>query len=1211
MHKDSMMKVEETGMSIPRIGVYKKTFSSPVRWVYLAVALLLMLPTLTARAQFESASVLGYARDASGAAIPNTTVTLTNTATAITQTVKTDTEGRFEFASVPIGTYTVKGTATSFESTQTEPFTLQTNARQRVDLALKAGSVSDVVTVEGAPSQLETETSSQGQVIGTREVENLPLNGRSYADLVLLVPGARKSFLENQTASSREGSFNINGQRSAFNNYLLDGLDNNNYGTSNQGFANENIPPSPDAVNEFKVETDNYSAEYGRSTGAVINVSTRRGTNQYHGKAYDYLRNTDLNAIGPFCALPPGVTSGPCVKPILIKNQFGGTFGGHAWKDHLFFFGDYEGLRQIFTNPPAAVTLPDAEQRQGIFLLHRVDGSTAPIPLYNPITATSFTNGNVAPQATKFGLAVLNALPANTLPVAYNNFSNNYVATPRGLISDDKGDIRGDYTINSKWSVFGRYSQHATVILDPPTVTGRAGGNANSNVNIRNKQIAGGVTYVLSQNKLLDFRMAWTQNYGAKTPYGQGDSSLLAENGITDGIPTDPFLRRDLNAQSINGFTQLGAQPASPQFQNPTIYDPKANFTYVHGRQSMKFGYEYEMVGVQLNDYNPSYGQDNYASAYSTGPTSTFFTTCATAASTNCIPTDTATGNTASTQIAQARATADFLFGNRSSYSLTNYVVKNLRQQFNFLYFQDDFKVSPSLTINAGLRYEIVTPQYERDNRLANFNPANNTLVQAGTSGINNRALVNIRYNNIAPRFGFAYSYSPKTVIRGGYGIGYTQTNRAGGENNLTYNGPDVVNAAINNFNSAYPTPASVCTSDTQDQTACFRQTQQGYSNVLTSAAYFVPLKVTSRYIPANFKTGYVQSYNLGIERQLPGGVVLGIAYVGNKGTHLQVLADYNQATPCLVTPPVTCATSYQNRRPVPTFGDIEIAYGGNSSSYNSLQLKAEKRVGALYVLNSFTYSRTFDLASGHLETSNGDNSRVNFANPRNDYGPSGYDQPLADTTSIVYDLPYGHGRHFGNNENFLMNELLGGWQLTTINTVASGLPFNLNYSTSSSSGTTPIGTPAGTTQSNIGGLFTTDLATLRPNHIAGTELKLKPSERVKKATSLSYLPSSANNSTLAYDYPSYTLYGNTTGYGNVSRNSLRSYAFYQTDLGLHKAFQLWREGTSLDFRAEAFNVLNKVNYQAPDSNISDGAFGTITSAYPPRQLQLALKLIF
>ena len=1167
-----MMQITEAGRHAIPGSVWKMAglYLRPA-WFRLAVALLLIFPTFSAYAQFESASVLGYARDSSGAAVQNTTVTLTNTATSIAQTVATDGEGRFEFPSVPIGRYKVVAEAAGFERVLTQEFSVSTNARQRVDVTMKPGNVSETVTVTSAPTALETETSSRGQVIGTREVENLPLNGRSYADLVLLAPGVRKSALENQSASSREASFNVNGQRSAFNNFLLDGLDNNNYGTSNQGFANENIPPSPDAVSEFRVETNNYSAEYGRASGAVINVSTRRGTNQFHGKVYDYLRNTNLNAIGPF--QPTGG-----VKQTFIRNQFGGTFGGPIYKDHTFFFVDYEGLRQIFRNPVSTVTLPNAEQRQGLFLLHKVDGTTAPITLKNPITGTVFANGNVGTEATPFAKAVLAALPTNTLNngvATYNTIANNYTASPRGTIVDDKADGRVDHTFNQRWSVFGRYSEHRGTIFDPPTVLGRAGGNGNANVHLLNRQIAGGVTWVISSNKLFDIRFGYTKNEGGKTPYGQGDPSLLVENGITNGVPTDKNIVRDLNAQSVTGFTQFGAQSSNPQFQNPTIYDPKGNFTWVRGKHSMKFGYEYQSVDTEVNDFNPSYGQDNYGAGY--------------AAATVASP-DTAPGNTNSVQLAQASMLADFLLGNQSSYSLTNYTVVNLRQRFNFMYVQDDFKFSPTVTVNAGLRYEIATPQWERDNKLANFDPTTNTLIQASNGSIYNRALVNVPLKNWGPRFGFSWSATPKTVVRGGYGISYTQYNRAGGENNLTYNGPNVVNASINN-----PTPSTSnrCTSDTQDQTACFRQMQQGYAVGLTSPANFDPKKVTSRYIPKNFATGYVQSYHFGFQQELPWGMVMDVAYVGNKGTHLQVLADYNQAVPCQNAGGTNCA-AYQTRRPVPTFGDIEIAYGGNTSTYNSLQAKLEKRVGALYLLDSFTWGRTFDLASGHLETANNDNSRVNFANPRNDYGPSGYDQPVNNTTSIVYDLPYGRGRKYGAQVNRLVDAVLGGWQATVINTMTSGLPFNLTYSSSTSNP-----------------LYTTDLVTFRPQlTIPSANIKAPASNRVKTGTALNgYLDKTLVSNNILTT-PTVAL-GNTNPYGNVSRNKLRSYAFFNTDFGIHKDFGLWSESSKLEFRAEAFNVLNQVNYQAPDGNISNGSFGTITTAYPARQLQLAAKIIF
>lgn len=1137
---------------------FAKLWKSILRFgTFVLLIALFFVPGQKAQAQFETASVLGYVRDSSGAVVPNVKVTLTNLATNVKQLAKTDSEGKYEFSSVQIGQYQISTEADGFDSSRTEKFTVTTNARQRVDVTVRAGAVSTTVEVTAAAQLLESETSSRGQVVATREVESLPLNGRSYADLVLLVPGARKSVLENNgTTTSREGSFNINGQRSAFNNFLLDGLDNNNYGTSNQGFENENISPSPDAVSEFRVETNNYSAEYGRSSGAVINAAIRRGTNQFHGRAWDYVRNTSLNAIGPFLAT--GATN-----PKFIRNQFGGTFGGPIVRDHAFFFGDYEGMRQIFNNAASTSTLPSANQRNGLFYLN--DDTTNPnnaIPLKNPITGKTYLGSIPQSDMTQFARAVLTALPAPTAA----GLSNNYTITPRGTINDDKGDGRIDYILNQAWTVFGRYSEHHESIFDPPSIPGRAGGNSNGNVHILNRDVAVGATWTISATKLLDLRFGWSKNEGGKFPIGEGQPSMLVENGITDGLPTAPLVVRSLNDQSVTGYSQFGAQSSNPQFQNPTIYNPKVNFTWIKGKHSLKLGYEYQAINVEVNDFNPSYGEDDYAGVY--------------AANGNPVNTN-ATGTTLSAQLQEAQNLADFMFGNRSSYSLTNYVIVNLRQRFNFMYLQDDFKVSPNLTVNAGIRYELATPQWERDNKLANFDPRTNALLQASKGDIYDRALVNLPVKNIGPRFGFAYSVDPKTVIRGGYGISFTQWNRAGGENNLTYNGPNVVNASIT---QVAPTPTSVCTNDTQLQSACFRQTQQGYSQYLTSPTYFNPLNVTTRYIPRNFSTGYVQSYHLGFQRELPGGFVAELAYVGNKSTHLQILGDYNQATPCIAGNGVTCG-SLQTRRPVSNFGPIEIAYGGGNANYNSLQLKIERRVqSGLYLLNAFTYSRGFDLSSGHLETAGGDNSRVNYANPRQDYGPSGYDQPLADTLSVVYDLPYGHGRLFGANSGRLVNTVLGGWQVTLINTMTSGLPVNITYSLASSSP-----------------LYVSNLVTYRPSHaIGGGPITAPSSSHVKTATQLKGYFTSANlvNPTT---YP----------WGNVSRNSERSSAFYQADLGLHKAFPLWSDSSNLDFRAEAFNVLNKVNYAQPNSTFGNSSFGTITTAFPARQLQLAAKIIF
>jgi Carboxypeptidase regulatory-like domain/TonB-dependent Receptor Plug Domain len=697
-----------------------------------SIVFLAILSPALSLAQFETASVLGYVRDTSKAALPNATVTLVNRGTGAEVTLKSNSEGAFEFTDVKIGSYQVTAQASGFETTTTQAFQVEVNAHQRVDVTLKIGSTSEAVTVSGAATMLETDSSERGQVIGTSEVENLPLNGRAYADLAALVPGVRRNILENSTDSSRDASFNVNGQRSEFNNFLLDGLDNNAYGTSNQGFSNQAIPPSPDAISEFRVETDNYSAEFGRSAGAVINVSIRSGTNKFHGKAYDYLRNTIFNAIGPFTP-PSNPLTGAPQKPILIRNQFGGTFGGPIWKDRLFFFGDYEGTRQL-VHAVNSATVPTANQL-GISDLAKGNGgytfisgksteSGSPVPLQNPVTGQTYPNGVIPfndPSVSSFAKGVLAALPTPNVPT--NPFGNNYVSLPSDRINDDKGDIRMDATISSKTTAFFRYSEHQGIILSPPNIQGPAGGNSNGDVNIYNQQAALGATHVFNQNSILDARFAYTNTVGAKSPYGANLPSLLT--GIP-GLPTSPIVARSLNVQSVNNYSQFGNQGSNPQFQDPHVFNPKINYTEIRGRSTYKVGYEYQAIFTRIDDFNPVDGQDTYNGGYSyTGATASALS-----------------GSDAGTK--EAVALADFLFGARDTFQLNNFVVVHLNQRMHSFYLQDDVRLTSKLTVNAGLRYELATPQWEKNNQLANYDPTTQSLITAQPGSLYNRALVNI-----------------------------------------------------------------------------------------------------------------------------------------------------------------------------------------------------------------------------------------------------------------------------------------------------------------------------------------------------------------------------------------------------------------------------------------------------------------------------------
>ena len=465
----------------------------------------------------------------------------------------------------------------------------------------------------------------------------------------------------------------MNGLRSMFNNFLIDGVDNNAYGTSNQGFSNQVMQPPPDAVSEFKVVTNNESAEYGRAAGATINVAYKSGGNSLHGSAWEFNRNTALNATGFF--VPP---SGQ--KPSLDRNQYGAVAGGPIVKNRAFFFADFEGFRQD-REQAAFSTIATAAERAGIF----------PVAVRDPRTGAVYAAGTPIPM-TPFARQVLNGLPAPTNGGA----SNNYVTQQAFTNHTDKLGGKIDLRVSDALSASARYGWRDLATTDQPPIPLPSGGAGNGDIYARNKQLALGATMVPNNTSLFEARFAWSSTQGGKNPPALGSASAFDVYGIS-GLPTDPRISGGLPTQLITGFSDLGRQATNPQWQYPSVWNPKLNYTRLVGRHSLKTGYEFQHIDTEVMDVNPLYGRDTYSGQFTR-------------------PAGVAANNVYNL--------ADFSLGLRSQYALSNALVANLRQNMHFVYAQDDLRVNDRLTLNLGLRYEYGSPIYEANNVLTNFDPA-------------------------------------------------------------------------------------------------------------------------------------------------------------------------------------------------------------------------------------------------------------------------------------------------------------------------------------------------------------------------------------------------------------------------------------------------------------------------------------------------------
>jgi carboxypeptidase family protein/TonB-dependent receptor-like protein len=1183
-------------------------------WILPAIAILLMLPSRAAFAQYDTGSLIGVIQDSTGAVIPGVTVSAVNDATGVVYTGVSGSSGEYEIPNLHTGTYKVTAEHQGFSAAVANNVLVSVGVRQHIDLILKVGQTATTVEVSDVSLQVDTEDSERQQTVSGYQAEALPLVSRNFSDFLAVVTGSRQAPTAATTSSIsslvREGAYNVNGQRSMFNNFLLDGMDNNAYGESNQGFDNQIINIPPDSVAQLNVVTNNENAEYGRSSGATVNVASASGSNSFHALAYDFVRNTDLNAEGFFKPLLVGSTglTVPFQKPTFNRNQFGMNFGGPIIRNHVFFFLDYEGFRQTL-RPLYVYTLPTQNEINGILV----------VPVKNPIT------GTVYPAGTQIPSGAINSLSAkiisfyqpyiSTLPVSGVSstglYSDDYAKEVPFTDYSDKGDLRLDYQQSQNSSWFLRISDRKEDGVNFPVIPLPLDSTANGKIRILDQQAALGYTHLFGANKVLDLRLGLSRTKAGKFTLSIGQN-VFTIPGLTNSTNLPADLAGGLPQVSITNFTTFGRQSTNPQWQDPALLDPKGNFTWIRGNHSLKFGYEYEHIWMAVNDNNPLYGSWTYGGGYSTCPTGT-----------------TVTGPACTGTKVADDYWADFLFGLTSSYQLANYFVAHVRQSLDSVYAQDDWKVNPKLTLNLGLRWEYGSPYSEWKNYISNFDPVNqvvdtispgavagNGIMPVTGSGVYGKTLVNPDLHDFMPRVGFAFAITPDTVIRGGFGTGYVHYTRAGSGDITGINAPQAQFAAVT---QPTPTTTNHCSTPVPAQIiavgsttpSCYVTADQGFPTGLVST--FNPATDNITWVPKNTPDSYVENFFLSVQRQLTKNTLIDVAYVGNHGLKLQGFINANQRV--LTTLGTTNVQRYYANWP----SDITEALNEFWSNYNSLQVRYEQRfLGGLTLLNSFTWEHSLDNASASLEGNTP--SPQNGLNLAADYSQSDYNLPIANVTTLVYDLPFGHGRHFASNANGFLDTAIGGWQISAINVTQAGTPFDLTYTPNS---TQQVSQQISATYRGAN--------EYRPDIVPGQKITQGRSSRAANSGYVNYINLNAFVLPPIQD----AAHNYLSPFGSASRNPARSPAFNESDLDVNKKFNTPIETLKIEFRAEAYNVFNHTNLYLPSSisgtqgtttaTLSTGATpslaqitggvptsgGQISSTFEPRILQFALKIIY
>jgi len=1022
----------------------------------------------------------------------------------------------------------------------------------RVDFQLEVGATTQTIEVRGGAGQmLKPESSEISQVINYRQVADLPLNGRDFADLIGLNAGVTTG-MQGQTGDR----YNLNGQRSDQNMFMLEGVDNMNI---EGGLV---IRPSIDAIQEFQIQTGNFSAEFGRAAGGVIQVQLRSGTNNYHGTVFEFLRNDKLDANGFFNnQVPPPVGETSAPKAALRRNMFGFTLGGPIKKDKLFFFGDFQGSRQR-QGRSEIFSVPTLAERQGDFRATLPEGTPifknallgevypgCDLENFTPASCQMIPSSAIDPPAPKIAAYY----PAPNIPgifVPGVGTFNNYAASASSADDQDMFDVKVDYRVTDRDSLTSHYSFGRTANLIPAAFgNGTIGPCIDCGIVLNLlagtghfRQQNAGLTYVhsFSPSVVNEFRTGFVRTHN---PYAtaEGGAKLADQVGIanvnvnkfTGGLPWFSF-------DPVPSWT--GTSPFLPFLRGGTGYQFTDNLAIVHGKHRLKAGVD---IRRRLdNNFSNFFPRGGYIYA-------AFFT-----------------GN----------SFGDFLTGRPLliTQDLLPGAIGIRGIEYGY-YAQDDIKVTPRFTINLGLRYEYFPSYVEVFDRNSNLDLKRGVAVLAGENG-QPRTFMRPDRNNWAPRFGFAWTpwADGKTVIRGGYGISY-------------FNANDYF--AFNAINPPYTASFAVLNLSFDTMDAIYR-TSDGLPVELRPSPDSFDVNHpagTWRVVDPNQRTAYTQFFSLGIQRALPGDIVLDVSYVGTRGVKLP--GSY-EADPAL---PGNPATIDQRRIRHDMFPDItSITYLTNAftSNYHSLQVKMEKKFSrGLQFLTTYTWAKSIDNLSGSPLTGGGDsNPSGNVQNPFNfnaDRARSNFDRTHRFVTAFNYDLPFGQGRAYGTNWKPIVNGLLGGWQLNGILTFSTGLPFSV-FATSSHD----CGCSAG------------DMRADRLGNGNLPKSERKPTGWFDKS---------------AFTDPPSTVVDPDTGevlsygrWGDSGRNIIDGPGLANVDFSVFKKFRL-HERMELQFRGEFFNLFNRTNFYYPSStqNATWQSGGLITRSNPARIIQFALKFVF